>query len=151
MKLLIWGTGRLVGKVVGRFIDIKDVAAFIDNDAGKKEYMGKKVLCPEKVTKIEYDAIVVANLFQKEIREQCKLLGIDLKKVIFLYNNCVLKDVNEDYGFIERVLGKEYAEIIRNRYHVVRGVEAYGDLCLKMSGGGILTTTMCVSNVLNWR
>ena len=40
MKLYIWGTGRLVGKVVGRSIDIEDVEAFIDNNANKKEYMG---------------------------------------------------------------------------------------------------------------
>lgn len=36
MKLFIWGTGRLVGKVVGRYIDINDVAGFIDNDRTKK-------------------------------------------------------------------------------------------------------------------
>lgn len=37
MKLFIWGTERLAGKVVGRFIDIEDVEAFIDNSANKKE------------------------------------------------------------------------------------------------------------------
>lgn len=138
MIMLIWGTGRLVGKVVGRYIEIDDVTAFIDNDRNKTEYMGKKVLRPEEASKIEYDAIVVANLFQKEIREQCNLLGIDLKKVIFLYNNCVLEDVNRNYNFVEQVLGKEYSEIVKNRYHVVRGVEAYGDLCLRNLAGGYI-------------
>lgn len=42
MKILIWGTGRLVGKVVGRYIDIERVSGFIDNDSTKTEYMGKK-------------------------------------------------------------------------------------------------------------
>lgn len=151
MRMLVWGTGRLVGKVVGRYIDIKDITAFIDNDVNKKEYMGRKVLCPEEAAKTEYDAIIVANLFQKEIREQCQLLGIDLNKVIFLYNNCVLKDVNEDYDFVERILGKEHAEVVKNRYHVVRGVEAYSELCLKTCGGGISRAIMCVSSVLNWQ
>ena len=32
MNIYVWGTGRLVGKVVGKYIDIKDVKAFIDND-----------------------------------------------------------------------------------------------------------------------
>lgn len=136
--MLVWGTGRLVGKVIGRYIEIDDVTAFIDNDKSKKEYMGKKVLCPEEVIKIEYDAIIVANLFQKEIREQCQLLGIDLSKVIFLYDNCVLEDINKDYNFVERVLGKEHAEIVKSRYHMVRGVEAYGDLCLKDLKGGYI-------------
>lgn len=47
MKLYIWGTGRLVGKVVGRYVDINKVEAFIDNNRGKIEYMGKKVVSPE--------------------------------------------------------------------------------------------------------
>lgn len=138
MVMLIWGTGRLVGKVVGRYIDVDNITAFIDNDKSKKEYMGKKVLHPEEVAQMEYDAIVVANLFQKEIREQCQLLGIDLSKVIFLYNNCVLEDVNEDYDFVEQVLGKEHSEVVKSRYHVIRGVEAYGDLCLKNLEGGYI-------------
>ncbi len=131
MKLYIWGTGRLVGKVVGRYIDIDDVEAFIDNDKNKKEYMGKAVYLPEELVKLEYDAICVANLFCKEIYAQCVELGIDLDKVIFLYNNCDLCDVNKNYDFVNQVLGKEYAEIVKKRYHVVRGVEAYGDLCLE--------------------
>lgn len=133
MKIFVWGTGRLVGKVVGKYIDIEDIEAFIDNDENKKEYMGKSVILPEAIVNKNYDAILVANLFSKEIYRQCQQIGIDLERVIFLYNNCTLKDINEDYGFIEKILGKEYAEIIRKRYHVVRGVEAYGELCLTNS------------------
>lgn len=138
MKLFIWGTGRLVGKVVGRYIDLANVEAFVDNDKNKKEYMGKKVYSPEELVSVEYDVICVANLFSQPIFEQCKKIGIDTNKVIFLYNNCKLQDMNQDYEFVERVLGKEYAEIVQKRYHVVRGVEAYGDLCISSGnlGGG---------------
>lgn len=138
MKLYIWGTGRLVGKVVGRSIDIEDVEAFIDNNANKKEHMGKSVYTPDEVAKMEYDAICVANLFSREIYAQCQKLGIDLDRVIFLYNNCELKDMNKDYGFVSRILGQEYADVVKRRYHVVRDVEAYGELCLtdKIQGGG---------------
>ena len=44
MKLFIWGTGRLVGKVVGRYIDIDKVCGFIDNDVLKKIIWGKKYI-----------------------------------------------------------------------------------------------------------
>ena len=37
MVMLVWGTGRLVGKVVGRYIEVDDVTAFVDNDMSKKE------------------------------------------------------------------------------------------------------------------
>lgn len=138
MVIFIWGTGRLVGKVVGKYIEIDSVTAFIDNDTSKKEYMGEKVLSPEVLTKMQYDAIVVANLYQTEIREQCVQLDIDLNKVIFLYNNNELIDVNKDYNFVEKILGKEYAAIVKNRYHVIRGVEFDNDLCLTDLEGGYI-------------
>ena len=126
MNIYIWGTGRITGKVVGRYISLDKIKAFIDNDESKKEYMGKMVISPEKVVGEEYDAILVANLFRKPIYDQCVKLGICLDKVIFLYNNCTILDVNKDYSFIEYILGKEYANTIKNRYHLVRGVEANG-------------------------
>lgn len=131
MKLFIWGTGRLVGKVVGRYIDIENVAGFIDNDSRKTEYMGKKVYSPLTLKDMEYDAICVANLFAEEIYRQCKELKIDTDKVIFLYSNCKLQDMNKNYDFVKHILGEEYADIVAQRYHVVRGVEAYGNLFLK--------------------
>lgn len=130
MKLLIWGTGRLTGKVVGKHIPIEQIQAFIDNSGKEITYMGKPVLKPEEVCGMEYDAVLVANMFSREIREQCLELDIPLDRVIFLYHNCIMQDINEDYGFIEKIVGKEYTDIIKNRYHIVRGVEAYGQLCL---------------------
>lgn len=93
--------------------------------------MGKRVFSPEELVENEYDAILVANLFSKEIRLQCQEIGIDLERVVFLYNNCILEDINKDYCFIESVIGKEFAELVKKRYHVVRGVEASGNLCLE--------------------
>lgn len=144
MNLYIWGTGRLVGKVIGKYIDIKDVTAFIDNDRSKNLYMGKPVIHPEKMTNIEYDAIVVVNLFREEIQKQCRELNIDLNKVIFAYENCSLVDVNSNYIFVEKIVGKSFSDIIKNRYHSVRGVEAYGNLCFSeqqfAQGGGYFET-----------
>lgn len=155
MKLLIWGTGRLVGKVVGRYIDIENVSGFIDNDNKKTEYMGKKVYSPLVLKDVEYDAICVANLFAEDIYRQCKELKINTDKVIFLYSNCKLQDMNKDYHFVKHMLGEEYADIIAQRYHVVRGVEAYGDLFLKDTniffGGGIKLMTMFGSRALSWQ
>lgn len=125
MKKYIWGTGRIAGKVVGRYIDINEIEGFIDNDQSKHEYMGKKVIHPQELVMLHYDVILVANLFSAEICRQCIELGIDMEKVIFLYANCTMTDINKNYSFVEEVLGKEYAEVVKNRYHIVRGVEAY--------------------------
>lgn len=48
--------------------------------------------------------------------------------------------MNKDYDFVKHVLREEYADIAAHRYHMVRGVEAYGDPFLKNTnffGGGI--------------
>lgn len=134
MDIFVWGTGRLVGKVVDRYIKLEQIAGFIDNDNEKKEYMGKKVYQPIELVELKYDAICVANLYSMEIYEQCIEIGIDINKVIFLYNNCEMNDMNKDYKFVESILGKEYANVIRERYHVIRGVEAYGDLFFTKDG-----------------
>lgn len=126
MKLFVWGTGRLAGKVVGVHVPEENIAGFIDNNCTDKFYMDKPVFRPSEIIGKEYDAILVANLYRRSIYKQCEELGIDLTKVIFLYDNCELVDVNPNYGFIADILGEEYAETIRTRYHVVRGTEVYG-------------------------
>ena len=113
MNIYVWGTGRLVGKVVGKYIDISVVKAFIDNDKNKKMYMNKPVVHPTDMLNENYDAIIVANLFRKEITKQCKELGINLDKVIFAYENCDMVDTNKDYVFVERIVGKQFSDVIK--------------------------------------
>lgn len=82
---------------MGRYIAIDNIAGFIDNDRTKTEYMGRPVCSPEEMLDKEYDSICVANLYAREIYKQCQHIGIRLDSVIFLYNNCGLQDMNEDY------------------------------------------------------
>lgn len=130
MKIYIWGTGRIAGKVIGNYIDLSAVEGFIDNDKNKKEYMGKRVVTPDRLIDIEFDAVLVANLYSKKIYIQCKDLGIDLKKIIFLYQNCLMQDLNTNYNFVKSVLGEKISDIVKNRYQIIRGVEAQEKLCL---------------------
>ena len=46
-----------------------------------------------------------------------------------------LLDMNEDYQFVETILGKEYAEVVKKRHHVVREPNAHGDLFLEAEKG----------------
>lgn len=85
MTIYIWGCGRLTGKILGRYIALEDVEGFIDNNITIKEYMGKKVFTPNEIVGREYDAIIVANLYSREIYEQCRSMNYDLKKMIFVY------------------------------------------------------------------
>ena len=130
MKIYVWGTGRLAGKVVDRHVALEKIAGFIDNDSSKTEFMGKPVYVPQMIPSMEYDALLVCNLYADEILAQCKSLNIDCNKVICLYNNCKIQDVNTDYEFAEKILGSKYAQTVKNRYKIIRGTEAYGDLFL---------------------
>lgn len=123
MKLYIWGTGRLAGNVVGRYIDKDSIVAFVDNNPDKNEFIGKKVFRPEILCNREYDAIIVATMYAKEIKAQCEKLNIPKEKIIYLYNNLEFEDMNKDYSFINRVLGDKLSRIIKNRYHLVRELE----------------------------
>lgn len=112
MKLFVWGTGRLVGKVVGVHVKEENIMGFIDNNCIDGLYMDKPVFRPHEMVGKEYDAILVANLYRKDIYEQCKELGIDLAKVIFLYNNYELADVNQDYGLSQTYWEKNMPKLL---------------------------------------
>lgn len=155
MNIYVWGTGRIAGKIVGKWISIDKVTAFVDRNETINEYMGKRVIRPKQLLFEEYDAIIVANLFSKEIEEECRQLGIEMSKIIYPYENTKLMDMNEDYSFVINVLG-EYGDIIKNRYHMVRGVEAYDapQVYTQFAVGGemenIIRLIMCAYSALIW-
>ena len=124
MNIYIWGTGRLVGKVLGEFIEESQIAGFIDNDSAKKSFMGKRVFAPIEMEEREYDAILVITIHAKEIYDQSKELQLDLDKMIFVYNNYVAMDINTNYTLAEKIFGKVYSDVIRNIYLLVRKNEA---------------------------
>ena len=146
MKIYVWGTGRLTGNVLGKYLAVDQVTAFVDNDERKQEWLGKPVIRPAELVNRGYDAIVVITLHSPEIYHQSKELGLELKKMIFLYQNYVFQDLNQDYQLVEQIFGHNYVDMIKGRYHLIRGVEAPHSLCLKdkySRGGGTSRQTMC--------
>ena len=146
MKIYVWGTGRLTGKVLGKYLAVDQVTAFVDNDERKQEWLGKPVIRPAELTGRYYDAVIVITLHSLEIYQQSRELGLDLKKMIFLYQNIALQDMNQDYQLVGRIFGRDYAAVVKERYHLVRNVETRHSLCLKdkyTRGGGTSRPTMC--------
>lgn len=122
MKLYVWGTGVILGRVMDYRVKLDDVIAFVDNKPKQNTYMGKPVIKPEGIGG-EYDAIIIANSYALEISEQCKALdNIDESKCIYLYNNYLLDDLNKDYKFVESIFGKNYAKLVKGKYHLIRSV-----------------------------
>lgn len=119
MKILIWGTGRAVAHVLKYRVKLDDVEAFIDNDSSKKEFMNRPIITPDQINVREYDIIIVANRFASEIYSQCKELGINLDKVIFLYNNYCICDLNRNYDIAEAVFDERYIQTLKHSFHVI--------------------------------
>lgn len=118
MKIFVWGTGIKFGFLRDRVIHLDEIEGFIDNKL-KGEYLGKKVYAPSELPGMEYDAIIVANNSSLEIYQQCLELGIDISKVIFVYKNCRMEYLNDNWELTEKVLGKAYTDFLKNKYHIV--------------------------------
>lgn len=120
-KIYVWGTGVIAARILDYRIKIDDIFAFVDNNKNLNEYLGKKVVRPEQIEK-DFDFIIVANLYSFEILKQCGQLGLDIKKIFFLYNNIETKDINNNYDLAAEYLGKEYSDIVKGRYNLVRNI-----------------------------
>lgn len=155
MKIYIWGTGQLAGIAVDKYINWEEVEGFVDNNEQKKEHLSKKVILPEKLKDLEYDAVVVANSFSKEIYDQSIKLRLDISKFIFLYNNFGLIDMNTNYDLMAKIVGGELADVIKKRSngpHMIAkmgvrseftGVKSFDNLCFrgsKYEGTGYFNT-----------
>jgi len=120
-KIYVWGTGVVAARILDYRIKIDDIFAFVDNNKDLNEYLGKKVVRPEQIKK-DFDFIIVANLYSFEILKQCEELGLDTKRIFFLYNNIETKDINTNYNLAAEYLGKEYSDIVKCRYNLVRNI-----------------------------
>lgn len=120
MKILMWGVGFAAHELLEGELAETEISAFIDKN--KKKIDGYEVYSPEEAVHLEYDAIIVATGFAKEIYKQAKELGYDLSKFVFVYSNYIFQDMNTNYELAEQIFSKEYTDIIKNRYHVIRGM-----------------------------
>jgi hypothetical protein len=122
MKILIWGTGQLSLQTAEK-IPEKDIVGYIDTYAEKKEFAKKPLYVPKEVADVEYDAILVSTLWGEEVAATCRELGIPLEKVIYVYGNAKIVDMNQDYEFVSRVCGEAFSDFIKKRYHLIREIE----------------------------
>ena len=73
---------------------------------------------------MKYDAILVSTIYGKEIKGECEKNNIDKSKVIYCYGGCSVEDFNTDYEFVRKTLGEDFTNTIKNRYHLIRDIDA---------------------------
>ena len=129
MNIIIWGTGFAARELLENNVVNADILCFVDNSitTQKMEISGAnkgtyKVISPEKLPDMHYDAVIVANNFAPEIYKQAISIGLDISKFIFLYKNYEVKDKNQNYELLKKVFSDEMAEVVQTRYHMIRGM-----------------------------
>jgi len=98
-KILIWGTGNLTKQFIKNGYNA-DIIGFIETKKSCDFFMQKPVYCYTEIPD-NYDFIIVANSYAKEIYELCLNLKFDLNKIIFLYG---FKDT---IGYADQIMLKK--------------------------------------------
>ena len=93
IKILIWG----IGKVEKRFrrylnVDRASIVAYTSKDSTDGYVGGVKIVNPEKINSIDYDFIIVATSFYKEIEKQLVELGVPKQRIRQVYDKEKYKD-----------------------------------------------------------
>lgn len=88
-KVVVYGTGwfcqRIIEKKGKKFLD--KVICFCDSNLEKhgREYFGKRIISPDQLGEVLYDAVVIASpKYGKEIEETLLLSGINQERIIIL-------------------------------------------------------------------
>lgn len=144
MKIFVWGIGVAAGELLEQELKNTVIEAFIAN-TGSKMFQGKPVYQPQEMTAKEYDVIVVATGYAREIYEQARQLDLDISKFIFVYGNYVFEDMNYSYELAERIFDSSYIEIMKRRYRVIRSMEQ-DEIKIESDGSLDRDTDMYVSD-----
>lgn len=134
MKIFIWGAGFAARELLEGELRETAITAFIDKN--KKKIDNYMAYSPEEAVNMEYDAVIVATGFAREIYKQANELGYDLSKFIFVYANYLFEDLNINYDLASRIFSKQYIDVMKNRYHVIRGMVIDEKEPVQFSWGG---------------
>lgn len=83
-KIVIWGCGSAWIKIKKMLNNKAKIVAFVDQY--KKDYKdGVKIYSPDNLRRLDYDYIIIASQYGKQIREKLIDLDINMDIVIDLY------------------------------------------------------------------
>ncbi len=87
MKVIIWGTGKFYQNRKDELAEFHqiEIIAFCDNDNALwgKTMDGIFIIPPNKIKSLVYDAILIMNIYEKEVQLQLLTMGIQEKQIIY--------------------------------------------------------------------
>ena len=132
-RILIWGTGNIAKEMIDNGFEA-DIVGFIQTNKTENIFMGKEIYSFDKID-IDYDYIVVANMYSDEIYELCAKNNMDLGRIVFLVparNRAKNQEV--DLQNVCRILGEaNYSLYCEKRglweeTYIVEDIKKYNEL-----------------------
>lgn len=125
-KIYIWGTGFAARELLEDELKELNIAGFIDSDPTKESPNGSVTYTPDALGDLEYDLVIVATGYAKEIYLKANELGLDMSKFLFVYNNYDYRDLNNSYAAASKMLSAEMIDSIKGRCRVIRSMDIDG-------------------------
>ena len=110
MEIYVYGTGCGAGDLIDRALPAGKVTAFVDRRGGADRFLGRPVISLEDLVGRDFDLLIVASREAETIGEECRRLGLDTGKLLFLKNHLELRDRNSCYEMARTVLGEAFTE-----------------------------------------
>ena len=87
MKVLLFGTGYFYRAYHHWFKD-EDIVALLDNDAAKQGQVldGHRVVAPADGVKLDYEAVFILSMYERDMREQLLTLGVPRNRIFGVFD-----------------------------------------------------------------
>lgn len=119
VKVLLFGTGDGAIKAL-KMLDLNkvDILGFIDNDELKQKdnFFEKLVYKPSHIVNLEYDYILIASMYFKEIREQLISLKISGSKIVDLIQSPKKVKTSKEYVKELTIENSKYKNVLKEDY-----------------------------------
>ncbi len=119
MTIYVFGTGCGAGDLIDEALPADRIAAFVDREGGGT-FLDRPVISLEQLAGRDYDLLIVASREAERIEADCRRLGLDPEKLLFLKNHSVIVDRNRRYEPARTVLGDAYVDRLIGSERLIR-------------------------------
>lgn len=119
VKIYVYGTGCGAGDLVDRALPAERIEAFVE-PAGGGSFLGRPVLSLRDLAGRDFDLLIVTASRSEQIARDCRALGLDEEKILYLKNHLVPADRNRCYGAARELLGDAFVERLISSERLIR-------------------------------
>lgn len=116
MKIFIYGTGEKAKKII-KWFNMDDICGFVETNPINDSFKGKKIYNPDQLCEQEFDVILVATIYYKEIFKELCNRNIPWNKIIFTEAGEL---VSNNYELLKDCAPNYYKKLAKNERRRIR-------------------------------